>query len=128
MSTEERQLSATQVVTLILRVTMEVGIVAALASWGAHTPESTWASIALGLAAPVVGFGIWGAVDFHQAGRYAEPLRLAEELVISLLAAAALYSTGQHTLGVALAILSVAYHTLVYATGARLLDHDATTA
>ena len=124
MTTTEHRLSPTQVLTLILRVTMEAGIVAALAYWAAHTPDSTWARIALGAAAPIVGFGIWGAVDFHQAGRHAEPLRLVEELVISLVAAVALYSTGQHGLGVALAVLSLAYHALVYATGARLLDRD----
>jgi len=33
--------------------------------------------------------GFWGAVDFHQAGRLAEPLRLVQELAISGLAAVA---------------------------------------
>jgi hypothetical protein len=41
------------------------------------------------LGAPLVGFGFWGAVDFHQAGRFAEPLRLIQELAISALAAVA---------------------------------------
>jgi Protein of unknown function (DUF2568) len=128
MSTEGRSLSGIQAVTLVLRVTMEIGIVAALAFWGATTPASTWLSVALGIGAPLVGFGIWGAVDFRRAGRYGEPLRLVEELVISLLAAAALDAAGRPVLAVALALLSIGYHALVYATGARLLDHDATAA
>jgi hypothetical protein len=54
-------------------------------------------------------------------GTLAEPLRLAEELVISGLAALAAYAAGAHALGWALALLSIVYHTLVYLTGDRLL-------
>lgn len=114
-------MSPTQRLLLILRVSMETAVVAALAYWGVHTGGSTPTKIALGIAAPTVGFGVWGAVDFHQAGRLAEPLRLTEELVISLLAALALYATSKHALGIALGGLSIAYHTLVYASGERLL-------
>ena len=112
-----------QLTTLVLRVTMEIGIVAGLCLWGAHTGDTTGASIALGIAAPLVGFGLWGAVDFHQAGRLAEPLRLLEELVISLVAAVALTAAGAPTAGVALAALSITYHVVVYATGQTLLPH-----
>jgi hypothetical protein len=108
-------------VTLALRVAMEAGIIAALAWWGYHAGPTTPAKIALAVAVPAAGFGFWGAVDFRHAGRLAEPLRLAQELVISGLAAAALYAAGQHLLGWALAGTSVAYHTLVYASGGRLL-------
>ena len=45
---------------------------------------------------PLIGFGFWGAVDFHQFGRLSEWLRLMQELVISGMAAFALYITGQH--------------------------------
>jgi Protein of unknown function (DUF2568) len=108
-------------VTLALRVLMEAGIVFGLAYWGAHTGGSTAARIALGILAPAIGFGFWGAVDFHQAGRFAEPLRLVQELVISGLAALALYAAGLHVLGVALAALSLVYHALVYLSGGALL-------
>lgn len=114
MTTSER-------ITLVLRVTMETAIVVALGFWGYHTGGSTGARIGLMLAAPIVGFGFWGAVDFHQAGRLAEPLRLIQELVVSGLAAVAWYAAGHHALGIALGALSLVYHTLVYATGARLL-------
>jgi hypothetical protein len=108
-------------VTLALRVLMEAGIVFGLAYWGAHTGGSTTERIVLGIVAPVIGFGFWGAVDFHQAGRLAEPLRLIQELVVSGLAALALYAAGQHALGLALAGLSVVYHALVYLAGKTLL-------
>jgi hypothetical protein len=51
----------------------------------------------------------------------AEPLRLIQELVVSFLAALALYAAGPHVLGVALAVLSVVYHALVYLSGEGLL-------
>lgn len=106
---------------LVLRVTMECLVVAGFAYWGARTGGSTWAKVMLGVVVPTVGFGFWGSVDFHQAGRYAEPLRLFQELVISGLAAAAWWVAGQHLIGLALAGLSLVYHALVYASGARLL-------
>jgi Protein of unknown function (DUF2568) len=114
MSTSER-------INLILRVTMETGVVVALGFWGYHTGGSTGSQIGLMIAAPLVAFGFWGAVDFHQAGRLAEPLRLIQELAISGLAAIAWYAAGYQAAGLALAGLSLVYHALVYASGARLL-------
>ena len=106
---------------LALRVTMEAAIIAALAMWGYHAGPHTVSKLVLALAAPAVGFGVWGAVDFRQAGRFAEALRRAEELAISGLAALAWYVAGEHALGAALAIVSLAYHGLVYLDGGRLL-------
>ena len=100
---------------------MEAGVVAALAYWGASTGGTTAAKVALGLAAPLVGFGFWGAVDFHQAGRLAEPLRLAQELAISGLAAAACWVAGRPAAALALAAVSAIHHALVYASGDRLV-------
>jgi Protein of unknown function (DUF2568) len=115
-----------QVFLLILRVLMESGVVAALAFWGFSTGNSTGTKLALGLGAPIIGFGLWGAVDFHQAGRLAEPLRLLQELVISGVAALALVDAGQVGLGVGLALLSIAYHALVYVLGSTLLKAHTT--
>jgi hypothetical protein len=114
-------MTPTQRLLLLLRVLTEIGIVAALAFWGVHLGGSTAAKIALGIAAPAVGFGFWGGIDFHQAGGAAEPLRLLQELTVSLLSALAWYSTGRHGLGYALGGLSIVYHLLVYTTGERLL-------
>lgn len=109
-----------------LRAVMELGIVAGLASWGFEAGGGMGSKILLGIAAPVVGFGAWGAVDFRRAGRYAEPLRLTQELLISGLAALAWYAAGEHALGWALAVLSLVHHALVYLLGQRLLKHERT--
>jgi len=114
-------MTGAQRLNLALRVTLEAGIVAAFAMWGVHTGDTTPGKVALGVAAPAVGFGFWGAVDFHQAGQAAEPLRFTQELVISGAAATAWYAAGQAALAVALIGVSVVYHGLVYLTGQRLL-------
>ena len=106
-----------------LRGIMEAGIVAAFAIWGYHAASGAMA-IVLAVVVPVLGFGFWGAVDFHQAGALGEPLRLAQELVISGLAALALYVTGFPLWGWALAIVSIVHHAAVYALGARLLKKE----
>ena len=113
-------MSAREGFSLVLRVMLEVGVVIALADWGIHTGQGTPAKVLLGVGAPLVGFGFWGAVDFHRA-RHAEGLRLLQELVVSGLAAVAWYATGAHLLGVTLAAWSILYHAFVYASGARLL-------
>lgn len=108
---------------LTLRVLIEVGIVVALGYWGYQTGESASAKALLGIGAPLLAFGFWSAIDFRQAGRVAEPLRLFQELVISGLAAVAWYAAGQHTLGWALDIASIVHHALVYLLGGTLLKH-----
>lgn len=108
---------------LALRALMEMGIVLALAYWGYQIGSNTGTKILFGIIAPLIGFGIWGTIDFHQSGNMAEPLRLIEELIISGLAALALFVAGQHTLGWTLGLLSIVYHALVYISGGRLLKH-----
>ncbi len=105
---------------LALRALMELGVVCGLGYWGYRH-----GGVILAVTAPVIGFGFWGAVDFHQAGRAAEPLRLLQELVVSGLAAAAVYTAGSHGPGWMLATVSVVHHALVYATGNRLLKRGA---
>ncbi len=104
-----------------LRVLMEIGVVAGLAFWGYETGGNASTKVLLAVGAPLVGFGVWGAIDFRWMRRLAEPLRLVEELAISALAALGLITIGQATLGWALAMTSVGYHALVYLTGHRLL-------
>jgi hypothetical protein len=111
------------VFTLVLRVLMEAGIVAGFAWWGYRAGAGTGMKILLAVGAPALGFGFWGAVDFRQAGRFAEPLRLLQELVVCALAAVAAYAAGQHLLGWVLGLLSAAYHALVYLQGGRLLKY-----
>jgi Protein of unknown function (DUF2568) len=108
-------------VILGLRAIMETGIVVGLVYWGWQTGTGTIAKVGLAIVAPLVGFGFWGLVDFRQAGRAAEPLRLVQELVVTVLVAVALWSVGQPIAGLLLVLLSVVYHVLVYTTGGRLL-------
>ena len=108
-------------INLALRILVEIGVVGAFAYWGYQTGPSPTSQVVLAVAAPLFAFGVWGVIDFRGAGRIAEPMRLIEELVISGLAAFALYSAGQPTLAVALAVVSILYHALVYLSGERLL-------
>ncbi len=114
-------MSISERINLVLRVTMEAAIVIALSYWGFHTGNSASLKLILGIGAPLLGFGFWGLVDFHQAGALSEPLRLLQELFISGIAAVAWYAAGQHVLGWILGILSIVYHALVYITGGTLL-------
>ena len=108
-----------------LRAVMETAIVAGLAYWGYETGSGAFAKVALAIAAPVLGFGFWGVVDFHQAGRAAEALRLAQELLVTGLVALGLWDVGQPILAIAMALISIVYHVLVYASGERLLKSRA---
>lgn len=103
---------------------METAIVVAFAFWGYQCGQTTIMKILFAIGTPLIGFGFWGAVDFHQAGHAAEWLRLIEELVITGLAAVAFYVVGQTVLGWALGILSIVYHALVYLSGGRLLKEQ----
>jgi hypothetical protein len=69
----------------------------------------------------LIGFGVWGLLDFRQAGVLAEPLRLMQELVISGLAALAWYVAGGPIPGSTLGVISVVHHIFVYLAGERLL-------
>jgi Protein of unknown function (DUF2568) len=113
----------TEALNLTLRAILEFSVVVGLGYWGFTVGSSTAAKIGLGIGAPVLLFGFWGAVDFRKA-HYGEQLRLVQELAISGLAAVALYAAGQQALGVALAGLSVVYHASVYLSGERLLKRD----
>ena len=110
-----------QRINLLLRVTMELGIVLALGYWGFHTGKSESIKIILGISSPILIFGFWGFVDFHNAGSKAEFLRLLQELILSGLAAAALILAEQYVLGFILAGLSIVQHILVYIIGDTLI-------
>lgn len=108
-------------VNLFLRGLMELGIIVAFGYWGYQAGSSPVVRVGLAIAAPMLMFGFWSVVDFHQAGRLAEPLRLIQELVISGLAALALFASGRPTFGWALALVSILHHALVYLLGHRLI-------
>ncbi|HKK46589.1 MAG TPA: YrdB family protein [Balneolaceae bacterium] len=125
--TEVRQptekLSKLQWINLALRGLMETGIVLAFAFWGYRIGGNKSMKILLCIAVPLVGFGFWGAVDFSGMGKLSETLRLIQELVISGLAALALYVTGAHVWGIVLVSISIVHHALVYSLGETLLKN-----
>ena len=92
-----------------------------LCYWGFHTGQNLSNKIILGISSPLLIFGFWGLVDFHDAGNKAEILRLIQELFLSGLAVIALYLAGQHLLGWILGSLSIIHHVLVYLLGDTLL-------
>jgi hypothetical protein len=109
-----------------LRGLVELGIVVAFGYWGYQTGSSPVTKVALSILAPVIIFGFWGLVDFRNARRMSEGLRLFQELVISALAAVALFVAGQPALGWALVLGSIVHHALVYALGETLLKQQRT--
>ena len=117
----KRPLAPAVAANVALRGVMEAGVVAAFGYWGYRYANSALGRTVLAVGVPAIGFGIWGAVDFHQLGRLAEPTRLVEELALSGLASFALWTVDQQTLSVALGAISIAHHLAVYATGERLL-------
>ena len=111
-------------INIVLRAAMEIGIVLAFGWWGYTIGAGLAMKNILAVVVPAVGFGVWGAVDFRRAGRWSEPLRLVEELLISGLAAGAFYLAGIPSLAWTLAALSATHHVAVYALGQRLLKHE----
>ena len=107
---------------LVLRAILETGTVVALGYWEYSAGSSEAAKIGFLVLFPVVGFGIWGAIDFRQVGKNAEYYRLVQELLISLIAAYGLYVSEQPPFALSLAALTIVYHALVYFTGERLLN------
>jgi hypothetical protein len=100
---------------------METGIIIAFGFWGLNEGSTTMTKIAFCILTPVIGFGFWGLVDFHQMGKWAEPLRCTQEILISALAAFLLYQAGAFLYSYILILLSILYHLLIYVNGERLL-------
>lgn len=123
MQTQATILTNQQKLNLTLRAVLEFGIVLAFGFWGYNLGNNEGSKLFLLLLFPIVGFGIWGAIDFHQLEKNAELYRLIEELLISFIASYGLYTIGQTVLAVSLAVLTIIYHILVYSFGERLLQN-----
>ena len=121
-SAQTSSVSAFQWFRVGLRGFMELGVVLALAYWGIQAGKSMLTKLLLGIFAPLFMFGFWGLVDFRQAGSLSEALRLVQELIVSGLAAVALFVAGRPILGWILGSISIVYHALVYISGDRLLN------
>ena len=101
---------------LVLRFLSEVCALAALFYWGMRVGGGPFASIVLGLGAPLLAAVVWGLFAAPRA-RVPLPLagRLAVELVFFGSAAAGLWATGHFVLAVALLGMAVVNRVLIQA-------------
>jgi hypothetical protein len=95
-------------VTLTVRFLCELALLAALAFWGFGAADGPGGWL-LGIGAPLLAAVVWGAVVAPRA-RWPVPgrVRVAIELVLFALAAAALAAAGEPLAAVVLAVLGVA--------------------
>jgi hypothetical protein len=86
-------------INLGLAFLLELCMLVALAYWGFHTGQTTFARIAFGLGAPVLAAVFWGLFMAPKAVYpVSAPLHLALAILIFGVAALALASTGQRGL------------------------------
>lgn len=99
-------MSALRGITLGVRFLCELGMLAALAFWGAQMDDEVGGA-ALALAAPIAAAGVWWAFVAPKA-RWPAPIgvRLAIEFVLFGAACVALWSAGRPALAIVLAVLA----------------------
>jgi uncharacterized protein DUF2568 len=103
---------------LALAFFLELSVLAALAYWGFQTGQGTIARIALGIGAPAVAIVVWALFGSPQAAWHLNGVyRLLLQVVFFGSAAVALFAAGQHSLGVAFALVFVLNTVLAYALG-----------
>jgi hypothetical protein len=91
---------------LALRFLSELALLGVLGWWGFATGDSLPAQIALGLGAPLAAILVWGRfVAPRSANRLEDPARIAVEVVLFTLGAAALWDLRDW--GVALGFLGL---------------------
>ena len=117
-------IGALQWFNVALRGVMEFGIVLAMGYWGYQAGGSLVTKVLLGILVPLIVFGFWGLVDFHQVRRLAKSLRLVQELLICGLVVVALYAAGQPTFAWVFGLIAIVQHILVYLLGDTLLRRE----
>lgn len=101
-------MSALRGVTLGVRFLCELGMLAALAVWGAHVGQGI-GSVVLAIGAPIASASVWWAFVAPKA-RWPVPLgvRVAIEFVLFAVASLALWATGRSVAAAVLAGLALA--------------------
>jgi hypothetical protein len=102
-----------------LAFTLEMAMLAALVYWGIETGGNLLIKIVLAVGAPAVAVVVWWA--FLAAAGHPVNLPTGPEaalkLAVFLVAALALYGTGQHVLGVVFAVPAVLTVVIEYTVG-----------
>jgi hypothetical protein len=84
---------------LALRFALELAALAALAYWGAETPDAAWARVVLAVGAPLVAALVWGAfVSPKPWVVVPAAVRLVAEIAVFAAAALGLSATGHDVL------------------------------
>lgn len=91
-----------------LAFALELAAIAALAYWGFHSGASTGTRVVLGIGAPAVAIVLWGLFAAPKATFGSPALYVLTVVLVIGGAALALWSTGQHVIGVLLVALFVA--------------------
>jgi hypothetical protein len=91
-----------------LAFALELAAIAGLAYWGFHTGAGTGIRVVLGIGAPALAIVLWALFAAPQATFGSPVLYALTALLVFGGAALALWSTGQHVLGVLLVALFVA--------------------
>ncbi|HEX9134685.1 MAG TPA: YrdB family protein [Ktedonobacteraceae bacterium] len=103
---------------LALAFFLALGVLAALCFWGFQAGQGTIARIALGIGAPAVAVVVWALFGSPQAVWHLNGAsRLLLEVIFFGSAAVALFTAGQHVLGVAFALVFVLNTILASALG-----------
>ena len=106
-------LAALKLINLSLAFVLELAMLAAYASWGFHTGQSTVVKIGLGIGVPLLVAVIWGLLMAPNSSRRLNGAAyLALKVVLFGLAVAALISTGNVALGILLGA-AVAINTIL---------------
>ena len=93
---------------LTVRFLCELGMLAALTYWGFTAADGAGAWV-LGLGAPLIAAGIWGAFVSPKAKRPVSlPVRLSIEVDLFVVSAIALWFAGAPALAVALGVTGIA--------------------
>ena len=108
---------------IILRGTMEFGIIVAFALWGYWIGNHTVQKIMLSIVVPILVFTFWGFFDFRKIVPNPEIFRLLQELFICGLAVIVLNVSGYKELAIVMLVISIIHHILVYALGQTLIKN-----
>jgi hypothetical protein len=102
-------------INLVVRFLLELGVLASLGYWGAHTGKGPVLRIVLCVGAPLFAAIVWGTFGSPKAAVPLSPsLHLLLEVIMFGGAALALYTAGRPTLATVFIIVAAINRVLMY--------------